>query len=141
MQPDSVANLSEPERAVFGNRKFYSVTLNMPNLNSASGSWVIRFAERGQARGAAVLAADFGRAYLPRDRLTPLASYDVPGQRVTEDSDTKRTTIWSLTERPAEIAAPAPLEPDLGATGTRADVTGTHPFTPLEPRPSQQSLP
>jgi len=51
MQPDSVANLSEPERAVFGNRKFYSVTLNMPNLNSASGSWVIRFAERDHESG------------------------------------------------------------------------------------------
>ena len=57
---------------------------------------VMRFASRGHTRGAIVLAADFGRAYLPRDRLTPLASYDVPGQRVTEDSDTKRTTIWSL---------------------------------------------
>jgi len=69
---------------------------------------VMRFAGRGQARGAVVLAADFGRAYLPRDRLRPLASYDVPGQRVTEDSDTKRTTIWALAERPAGIAAPAP---------------------------------
>jgi TonB family protein len=39
------AKLSEPERAVFGDRKFYSLTLNMPNLNSAGGSWVIRFAE------------------------------------------------------------------------------------------------
>ena len=57
---------------------------------------VMRFAGRAQARGAVVLAADFGRAYLPRDRLRPLASYDVPGQRATEDSDTKRTTIWSL---------------------------------------------
>ena len=62
---------------------------------------VMRFAGRGHARGAVVLAADFGRAYLPRDRLMPLASYDVPGQRVTEDSDTKRTTIWSLAERSA----------------------------------------
>src|SRR5215471_10977935 len=35
---------------------------------------VMRFAGRAQARGAAVLAADFGRAYLPRDQLTPLAS-------------------------------------------------------------------
>jgi len=60
---------------------------------------VMRFAARGQARGAAVLAADFGRAYLPRDRLTPLAAYDVPGQRVTEDTDTKHTTIWTLAER------------------------------------------
>jgi len=45
LQPESAAKLSEPERAVFGDRKFYSVTLNMPNLNSAGGSWVIRFAE------------------------------------------------------------------------------------------------
>ncbi len=45
LQPDNAANLSEPERAIFANRKFYSVTLNMPNLNSAGGSWVIRFAE------------------------------------------------------------------------------------------------
>src|SRR5207248_5796405 len=41
---------------------------------------VMRFAERGHARGAAVLVGDLGRAYLPRDRLTPLTSYDVPGQ-------------------------------------------------------------
>jgi TonB family protein len=45
MQPADAAKLSEAERAVFGNRRFYSVTLNMPNLNSAGGSWIIRFAE------------------------------------------------------------------------------------------------
>jgi predicted nicotinamide N-methyase len=60
---------------------------------------VMRFLERGHGRGAAVLAGDFGRAYLPRDRLRPLASYDVPGLGVLEDSDTKRTTIWALPER------------------------------------------
>lgn len=48
MQPDSAAKLSEPERAVFGSRRFYSVNLNMPNLNSAGGSWIIRFAELKQ---------------------------------------------------------------------------------------------
>jgi predicted nicotinamide N-methyase len=62
---------------------------------------VMRFARRAQARGATVLAADFGRAYLPRNRLMPLAAYDVPGQRVTEDTDTKHTTVWTLAERPA----------------------------------------
>ena len=45
LQPGDPAKLSEAERSVFGNRKFYSVTLNMPNLNSTGGSWVIRFAE------------------------------------------------------------------------------------------------
>jgi len=37
--------LSEPERKVFYGKKFYSLTLNMPNLNSAGGSWVVHFAE------------------------------------------------------------------------------------------------
>lgn len=43
---ESGAKLSEAERAVFAGRKFYSLTLNMPNLNSGGGSWVIRFAEK-----------------------------------------------------------------------------------------------
>jgi predicted nicotinamide N-methyase len=57
---------------------------------------VLDFAERARARGAAVLAGDFGRAYLPRARLTPLASYDVPGLAALEDRDVKRTTVWTL---------------------------------------------
>jgi len=57
---------------------------------------VTRFIEQARARGAAVLAGDFGRAYLPRDRLTPLASYDVSGLNVLEDNDVKSTTIWTL---------------------------------------------
>ena len=60
---------------------------------------VMRFLERGRARGADVLASDFGRAYLPRDRLRALATYDVPGLSVLEDSDVKRTTIWALPAR------------------------------------------
>ena len=56
---------------------------------------VTRFAGRGRARGADVLVGDFGRAYLPRDRLTALASYDVPGQDVLEDRSVKRTTVWA----------------------------------------------
>jgi TonB family protein len=43
-QPASNSKLSDEERAVFGDRKFYSLSLNMPNLNSAGGSWIIRFA-------------------------------------------------------------------------------------------------
>ena len=43
-QSDGENKLSQEERAVFGSRKFYSLSLNMPNLNSAGGSWVIRFA-------------------------------------------------------------------------------------------------
>jgi predicted nicotinamide N-methyase len=57
---------------------------------------VTRFLAAARAGGASVLAGDFGRRYLPRDRLAAVAAYDVPGLRVLEGSDVKRTTIWTL---------------------------------------------
>jgi TonB family protein len=45
---ESETKISDVEREVFRDRKFYSMTLNMPNLNSAGGSWIIRFAELKQ---------------------------------------------------------------------------------------------
>jgi len=66
---------------------------------------MMRFLQRAAASGADVLIGDFGRAYLPRTRLTPLASYDVTGLRALEDSDSKHTTVWSLSGRPAEDGA------------------------------------
>ncbi len=41
---DGDPKISEAERAVFGGRKVYSLSLNMPNLNSGGGSWIIHFA-------------------------------------------------------------------------------------------------
>jgi len=40
-----VENPSPLERQIFHDRRLYSMTLNMPNLNSSGGSWVMRFAE------------------------------------------------------------------------------------------------
>jgi TonB family protein len=37
--------VTDVDRQVFGARRFYAMTLNMPNLNSSTGSWDIRFAE------------------------------------------------------------------------------------------------
>jgi TonB family protein len=34
-----------PEDEVFGPKRYYSMTINMPNLTSAGGSWIMRFAE------------------------------------------------------------------------------------------------
>jgi predicted nicotinamide N-methyase len=45
-------------------------------------------------RGAAVLIGDPGRSYLPRQRLEPLAVYQVAVTRVLEDAEVKRTTVW-----------------------------------------------
>jgi predicted nicotinamide N-methyase len=56
---------------------------------------LMRFLEHGRTRGAGFLVGDFGRAFLPRRQLRPLATYDVPGLRELEDTDVKRTTIWA----------------------------------------------
>jgi TonB family protein len=43
--PELPANATELEHKVFGDRKSYAMILNVPNLNSAGGSWVMHFAE------------------------------------------------------------------------------------------------
>ena len=45
------------ERRVFGTKKYYSLVLNMPNLTSASGSWIVRFAELNQSDNKIAIAA------------------------------------------------------------------------------------
>lgn len=47
-----------------------------------------------RARGCEIIVGDPGRAYLPKDRLEPLASYAVPVTRDLEDAEVKRTTVW-----------------------------------------------
>jgi TonB family protein len=40
---------TEAERKVFAGRKSYAMTLNIPNMNSAGGSWVMHFVEQKEA--------------------------------------------------------------------------------------------
>jgi predicted nicotinamide N-methyase len=58
---------------------------------------VLAFLDRARSAGVAVLIGDPGRAYLPRQRLTPVASYEVPVSRALEDADHKRSSVWRLT--------------------------------------------
>ena len=62
----------------------------------AMASLMLPFLGRASQAGALVLVGDPGRAYLPRERLTRVAAYDVPVERVIEDADVKHTTVWSL---------------------------------------------
>ncbi|HVP44002.1 MAG TPA: energy transducer TonB [Terriglobales bacterium] len=48
---------SKIEDKIFGPKKYYSMILNMPNLTSAGGSWIIRFAELHQSEKAGDLTA------------------------------------------------------------------------------------
>ena len=44
--------------------------------------------------GVRVLIGDPGRAYLPRARLEPIATYAVPVTRDLEDAEIKRSSVW-----------------------------------------------
>jgi len=43
--PVAEDKINDMERKVFAGKRVYGRTLNMPNLNSSTGSWVIKFAE------------------------------------------------------------------------------------------------
>jgi protein TonB len=47
--PDPLDPEKSIEQRVFGSRRYYSLIMNMPNLTSATGSWIIRFAELKQS--------------------------------------------------------------------------------------------
>lgn len=57
---------------------------------------VIAWFEELAAAGATVLVGDPGRTYLPKDRLTECALYEVPVSRALEDQEIKRTRVWRL---------------------------------------------
>ncbi len=84
MQPAGESKLSQEERAVFGDRKFYTLSLNMPNLNSAGGSWIIRFASLQADLISGTLAA---RAAAGNDSSAPGASSDISAPSATRKVD------------------------------------------------------
>jgi TonB family protein len=48
--PRTASVVDEPsalDQRIFRGRKYYTMALNKPNLTSAGGSWIFRFAERG----------------------------------------------------------------------------------------------
>ena len=62
----------------------------------AMAGLMLPFLERARRDGALVLVGDPGRAYLPRDRFEQVATYDVPVERVIEDTEIKPSTVWRL---------------------------------------------
>ncbi|HVP63688.1 MAG TPA: TonB family protein [candidate division Zixibacteria bacterium] len=45
------------EEKVFSGKRSFTLSVNMPNFNSVTGSWIIRFAELGSGEGRAEIAA------------------------------------------------------------------------------------
>lgn len=58
----------------------------------------LAFLRRSAAAGREALCADPGRAFVPRDCLTPVAAYEVPVLTVIEDVPVKTVTVYRLAE-------------------------------------------
>jgi predicted nicotinamide N-methyase len=56
----------------------------------------LRFLLAARRAGAEVLAADPGRAFVPRESLTALATFQVPVLTVLEDAPVKEVTVYRL---------------------------------------------
>lgn len=56
----------------------------------------LRFLRAARSAGAEVLAADPGRAFVPRESLTALATYQVPVLTMLEDIPVKEVTVYRL---------------------------------------------
>ena len=65
------------------------------------GKRLVPWFDRLARRGALILIGDPGRSYCPREKLTEIATYQVPVTRALEDSEVKKATVWRF-EKPAE---------------------------------------
>ena len=54
------------------------------------------FVETAHAAGARVLVGDPSRSYFPRDRFRLISEYAVPVTRELEDSEIKKTAVWTF---------------------------------------------
>jgi TonB family protein len=54
---ENTGEQSEVERRIFHGRRSYALAVNMPNLNAATGSWIIHFSERGAPTPTSPIAA------------------------------------------------------------------------------------
>jgi TonB family protein len=72
--PPNFAGLApgaKPE-AIFASKRVYTVHVNMPNLNSATGSWILNFSElQGDASGRRVAIADDVASPQPLRKVDP----------------------------------------------------------------------
>ncbi|MFY1633037.1 class I SAM-dependent methyltransferase [Solwaraspora sp. WMMB335] len=76
--------------------------------SEAMATRVLRFLLRAAADGARVLVGDPDRAYLPRERCTELAGYQVPVPTALESVHTRHARVWQLrppVRRPAAALA------------------------------------
>jgi predicted nicotinamide N-methyase len=87
MRPGDLIGSHEPWDVVLAGDVAYQRDMADPVM-----SWLEDLAKRGTL----VLIGDPGRAYLPREKLRSLASYDVPVPLALEDAAVKRTDVWSF---------------------------------------------
>jgi protein TonB len=78
-KPSEIAPVDRSPLAdkIFAGKRYYALTLNMPNLNSATGSWVVRFAELHEKHDGVPVAAPVATS-----KLDPVYPQELARERV-----------------------------------------------------------
>ena len=63
------------------------------SIASRCYDWLVK----AKQTGVHILIGDPGRSYLPKDKLTKIAEYNVTVTRDLEDAEIKRTAVWTIT--------------------------------------------
>lgn len=101
------------ERRIFGTRRYYSLIMNMPNLTSATGSWIIRFAAAGKISDDTPLTAPVAMT-----KVDP--AYPADALRDNVEGTVTLYAIIGADGAVHDIRVLDSLDPRLDASATRA---------------------
>lgn len=108
---------AKPEQ-VFASKRVYTLSVNMANLNSASGSWILHFAELGSVPGAAPLASAELAMPVPVRKVDPKYPPDLIEQNV--QGEVVLYAIVHANGSVDSIQVARSLDPQLDANATSA---------------------
>lgn len=118
---ESTGPRSELENRIFAGRRSYTLSVNMPNLNSATGSWIIHFVERAPQR-AQVREPGSARSPIAAPEVVRKSDPAYPGELANERSQGAviLTAIIRADGSVSDIAVVKSLDPRLDQNATQA---------------------
>ncbi len=113
------------EQRVFGSKRYYSLIMNMPNLASATGSWIIRFAELRQSDDKGPLTAPVATT-----KVDPAYPADVLRDRIEGT-----VTLYAVIGTDGKVDGIRVL----GSLDSRLDANAVHAFYSWRFRPGMKN--
>lgn len=113
LPPATTTTQSELETRIFAGRRSYTLVVNMPNLNSTIGSWIIHYVER---------TPDSSSSLIARPEVASKSDPAYPGQLIHDhvQGTVVLTAIIRADGTVSDIAVAKSLDPELDRNAARA---------------------